>query len=147
METAEDVSGVLGLCAVLVKDQKELGSMPQQSGPSSAHQGPGRVQRTSTQSQVNSTGQDLAEEQGWLARMVHLFRSDDLATQFEVGCRSCCTVMLVTSADKCHKPWSSSYRSPEKSLQKGAKEFVTLFRPSSHRASNWPDVIRSGKAR
>ncbi len=28
---------------------------------------------------------EMAEEQGWVARMVHLFQSDDLATQFEVS--------------------------------------------------------------
>ncbi|KAJ9113174.1 hypothetical protein QFC22_006013 [Naganishia vaughanmartiniae] len=87
METAEDVSGVLGLCAVLVKDQKEAGPIPQQSGANFAQlpQGQmGRAQKLNTHSQVNSIGQDLAEEQGWLARMVHLFRSDDLATQFEL---------------------------------------------------------------
>jgi vacuolar protein sorting-associated protein 35 len=77
METAEDVAGVLGLCAVLVKDQKETSG--QQSGQM------GRGQRMGTQTQIALAGQDLAEEQGWLARMVHLFRSDDLATQFEVS--------------------------------------------------------------
>ncbi|GHJ84586.1 hypothetical protein NliqN6_0988 [Naganishia liquefaciens] len=77
METAEDVSGVLGLCAVLVKDQKE--------NPQAAQSGQmGRGQRTATQTHITLAGQDLAEEQGWLARMVHLFRSDDLATQFEL---------------------------------------------------------------
>lgn len=29
--------------------------------------------------------EELAEEQGWVARMVHLFRSDDLEVQFQVG--------------------------------------------------------------
>jgi vacuolar protein sorting-associated protein 35 len=28
---------------------------------------------------------EMAEEQGWVARMVHLFKSDDLAIQFEVS--------------------------------------------------------------
>jgi vacuolar protein sorting-associated protein 35 len=28
---------------------------------------------------------ELAEEQGWVARMVHLFRNDDLAVQYEVS--------------------------------------------------------------
>lgn len=81
METAEDVSGVLGLCAVLVKDQKETSAQATQPGQM------GRGQRMGTQTQITLAGQDLAEEQGWLARMVHLFRSDDLATQFEVSRR------------------------------------------------------------
>lgn len=29
--------------------------------------------------------EEMAEEQGWIARMVHLFRSDSLDVQFEVN--------------------------------------------------------------
>lgn len=87
METAQDVSGVLGLCAVLVKDQKETAGNQPPPPPGSAPGQLGRGQRMGTQSQIALAGQDLAEEQGWLARMVHLFRSDDLATQFEVRSR------------------------------------------------------------
>ncbi|WWC58657.1 uncharacterized protein I303_101201 [Kwoniella dejecticola CBS 10117] len=68
IDTSEDVSGVLGLCAVLVKDQKDStigGGAPNR-----------RVQQVDLR--------ELAEEQGWVARMVHLFKSDDLATQFEL---------------------------------------------------------------
>ena len=65
IETSEDVSGVLGLCGVLVRDQKD----------STIGGGRGRVP---------VDPREMAEEQGWVARMVHLFRSDDLATQFEV---------------------------------------------------------------
>ena len=28
--------------------------------------------------------EDVAEEQGWLARMIHLFRAESLGVQFEV---------------------------------------------------------------
>ncbi|WWC99767.1 hypothetical protein V866_006672 [Kwoniella sp. B9012] len=69
IDTSEDVSGVLGLCAVLVKDQKDStigGGAPTRRGGQ----------------QVDL--RELAEEQGWVARMVHLFKSDDLATQFEL---------------------------------------------------------------
>ncbi|WWC66334.1 uncharacterized protein I206_100235 [Kwoniella pini CBS 10737] len=68
IDTSEDVSGVLGLCAVLVKDQKDStigGGAPNRRGQ-----------------QVDL--RELAEEQGWVARMVHLFKSDDLATQFKL---------------------------------------------------------------
>ena len=60
------MSGVLGLCEVLVKDQKD----------STIGGGRGRVPMDP---------REMAEEQGWVARMVHLFRSDNLATQFEVS--------------------------------------------------------------
>ncbi|GFZ43598.1 Vacuolar protein sorting-associated protein 35 [Saitozyma sp. JCM 24511] len=65
IETPEDVSGVLGLCAVLVRDQKE-----------------GTIGGGRSRQQVDP--RDMAEEQGWVARMVHLFKSEDLATQFEL---------------------------------------------------------------
>jgi vacuolar protein sorting-associated protein 35 len=65
IETPEDVSGVLGLCQVLVKDQKE-----------------GNIGGQSRRNPVDV--REMAEEQGWVARMVHLFRSDDLGVQFEV---------------------------------------------------------------
>jgi vacuolar protein sorting-associated protein 35 len=67
IETSEDVSGVLGLCAVLVRDQKD----------STAASGPRGRQAVDYR--------EMAEEQGWVARMVHLFESDDLAVQFEVS--------------------------------------------------------------
>ncbi|ODO11728.1 hypothetical protein I350_00512 [Cryptococcus amylolentus CBS 6273] len=68
VETSEDVSGVLGLCAVSVKDQKDNtigGGAPQRRGQ-----------------QVD--WRETAEEQGWVARMIHLFKADNLATQFEL---------------------------------------------------------------
>ncbi len=61
------MSGVLGLCGVLVRDQKD-----------STIGGVGR-------GRVPMDPREMAEEQGWVARMVHLFRSDDLAIQFEVS--------------------------------------------------------------
>jgi vacuolar protein sorting-associated protein 35 len=66
IETSEDVSGVLGLCGVLVRDQTD----------STIGGGRGRL---------SMDPREMAEEQGWVARMVHLFQSDDLATQFEVS--------------------------------------------------------------
>lgn len=64
IETPEDITGILGLCQVLVKDVKEanIGGQPRRTDP-----------------------RELAEEQGWVARMVHLFRNDDLAVQLEVS--------------------------------------------------------------
>lgn len=71
IETPEDVSGLLGLCLVLVKDVKEgnLGG------------GPPVRQRVREGPEMR----ELAEEQGWVARMVHLFRNEDLGVQFEVS--------------------------------------------------------------
>ena len=70
IETPEDSTGVLGLCQVLVKDVKE-----------------GNIGGQSRRMPVDL--REMAEEQGWVARMVHLFRNDDLGVQFEV-CLSFC---------------------------------------------------------
>ena len=82
IETSEDVSGVLGLCAVLVRDQKDSTSA---SGP---------------RGRQAIDYREMAEEQGWVARMVHLFKSDDLAVQFEVSLLKWISAKLT---DSCYK--------------------------------------------
>ncbi|KAJ7231437.1 vacuolar protein sorting-associated protein 35, partial [Mycena haematopus] len=80
VETPDDVDGVLELCHVLIKDQSDAAS----SGGSAMNgihpnmkdmrrHGPHSVER-----------EEMAEEQGWVARMVHLFRADSLDVQFEL---------------------------------------------------------------
>lgn len=71
LETPEDVSGILDVCHVLVRDQTDVGVGMGSTGPSA-----GRGIRLDTE--------DVAEEQGWVARIVHLLRSDDLEVQNEV---------------------------------------------------------------
>lgn len=79
IETPEDVDGVLELCHVLIKDQSDFASNQSTSIGQQGHirevrrQGPYFVER-----------EEMAEEQGWVARMVHLFRAESLDTQFEV---------------------------------------------------------------
>ncbi len=77
IETPEDVNGILELCHVLIKDQQDSVT------PSSAFQTQtsGRERRNGPYTQEK---EELAEEQGWIARMVHLFRADSLDVQFEV---------------------------------------------------------------
>lgn len=111
IDTSEDVEGILELCHVLVKDQKDRptsgragvgggsggqgmdrslsggggggGYVPQYG------QGNGYSGMRNNQGMLAGGGQgydreEMAEEQGWIARMVHLFKSDDLDTQFLV---------------------------------------------------------------
>ncbi|ORX99174.1 vacuolar protein sorting-associated protein 35 [Basidiobolus meristosporus CBS 931.73] len=51
ISTPEEVNGILDLCKVLVKDQKDA--------------------------TASSVDEDVIEEQGWVARMIHLFRNED----------------------------------------------------------------------
>ena len=71
LETPEDVSGILELCHVLVRDQTDAGVGMSSMGPSG-----GRNMKMNLE--------DLAEEQGWVARMIHLLRAEDLDVQNEV---------------------------------------------------------------
>ncbi|TFK38665.1 vacuolar protein sorting-associated protein 35 [Crucibulum laeve] len=78
VETPEDVDGVLELCHVLIKDQSDSGAAPAPNGQQQnvrevRRQGPYFVER-----------EEMAEEQGWVARMVHLFRAESLDVQFEL---------------------------------------------------------------
>lgn len=73
IEAPDDVDGVLELCHVLIKDQTDSAA-PQSAGAKEVRrQGPYHTER-----------EDLAEEQGWVARMVHLFRADSLDIQFDL---------------------------------------------------------------
>jgi len=79
IESPEDVDGVLELCHVLIKDQTDSGAPPAPNGQQvnmrdGRRQGPYFIER-----------EEMAEEQGWVARMVHLFRAESLDVQFEVG--------------------------------------------------------------
>lgn len=83
ISTPEDVKAVLDLCHVLVKDQRDAGV-----GMPSGHPGMARGYSSAGGRQPQASQIDMeeaAEEQGWLARMVHLFKSDDLDQQFAVG--------------------------------------------------------------
>ncbi|KAL0950492.1 hypothetical protein HGRIS_007303 [Hohenbuehelia grisea] len=79
IETPEDVDGVLELCHVLIKDQSDTSQnntqnpAPQLTIKEIRRQGPYTVER-----------EEMAEEQGWVARMVHLFRAESLDVQFEL---------------------------------------------------------------
>lgn len=83
VESPEDVDGVLELCHVLIKDQSDSSvagaaathnlNASQASIKDMRRQGPYFVER-----------EEMAEEQGWVARMVHLFRAESLDIQFEV---------------------------------------------------------------
>jgi vacuolar protein sorting-associated protein 35 len=75
ISTPEHVGAVLELCHVLVRDQRDAGvGMP--SRPSASR-------TMSSRTQVNMIdSEEVAEEQGWIARMVHLFYAEDLDTQF-----------------------------------------------------------------
>jgi vacuolar protein sorting-associated protein 35 len=96
MSTPEDVNGVLELCSTLIKDQRDAAPpshlMGHHGDPRYAQQGQGgmfgrpqqMMQGRGMMQQQYYDFEEMAEEQGWIARIVHLFRSDDLETQFSL---------------------------------------------------------------
>ena len=92
VEDPEDVHGILELCQVLIREQPDAAPLPPGSGGRRGAFG-------------SSEREDVAEEQGWIARMVHLFRSESLGTQFEVrislshelsNCNVCIKILQTT---------------------------------------------------
>lgn len=77
IEAPEDVDGILELCHVLIKDQTDSAS-----GAPTASRGASSERRMG--GPLMHEREELAEEQGWIARMVHLFRAESLDVQFEV---------------------------------------------------------------
>ncbi|KIM39120.1 hypothetical protein M413DRAFT_236149 [Hebeloma cylindrosporum] len=78
IEAPEDVDGVLELCHVLIKDQTDSGAPPAPNGQ------PANVRDVRRQGPYFMEREEMAEEQGWVVRMVHLFRSESLDVQFEL---------------------------------------------------------------
>ncbi|GAA5869535.1 hypothetical protein JCM8547_001517 [Rhodosporidiobolus lusitaniae] len=99
IDTQEDVKGVFELCGVLVRDQKDRpvgvvtaataggmggggGGMVNGGGGRQPYFGSGPRGGAAAQSVYES--EEMAEEQGWIARMVHLLRSKDEEVQFQL---------------------------------------------------------------
>lgn len=78
------------MCHVLVRDQRDAGAgMGMGAGPGSVGgsgmSGMGGMGTGGLGGgRPGMSAEDLAEEQGWVARMVHLFRAEALDVQFEV---------------------------------------------------------------
>ncbi|KAG0370282.1 Vacuolar protein sorting-associated protein 35 [Gamsiella multidivaricata] len=71
ISTPEDVNGVLEICAVMIRDQKDGGH----------NSSPFRSTRSNRNESGSVDPEEFAEEQGQLARIIHLFKSDDADTQ------------------------------------------------------------------
>lgn len=105
IETPEDVDGVLELCGVLIKDQSD-GANASLPGSGAVVGGVGLAAVHSSHNAKEIRRQpphfvereEMAEEQGWVARMVHLFRAESLNVQFEVRLCGSPVVMVDNNA-------------------------------------------------
>lgn len=80
VEAPEDVDGILELCHVLIKDQSDSSA----AATGVVHATQMHVKDVRRQGPYVVEREEMAEEQGWVARMVHLFRAESLDVQFEV---------------------------------------------------------------
>lgn len=85
VEAPEDVHGVLELCHVLIKDQSDSGAKAIVNSQPSVNIQQGNIRDIRRQGPYSVEKEEMSEEQGWVARMVHLFRADSLDVQFEVS--------------------------------------------------------------
>lgn len=129
IETPEDVNGILELCHVLIRDQQD-GTI---STNPLASQASGRERRGGPYMHEK---EEVAEEQGWIARMVHLFRADSLDVQFEA-----CTCRAAPRSITEYRLRLSKLR--EGTLRQAESECVTLIPRSLRRRSNWSEDIKT----
>jgi vacuolar protein sorting-associated protein 35 len=76
IDIPEDVHGILDLCSVLLRDQKDAPIVPPV---------PVYTRRQKKPLELSVEQEDYVEKQGLLARVIHLFKSDDEDTQFLVS--------------------------------------------------------------
>lgn len=68
------------MCHVLIKDQSDSSA----AAGGIVHATQMHMKDMRRQSPYALEREEMAEEQGWVARMVHLFRAESLDVQFEV---------------------------------------------------------------
>lgn len=83
---------------------------------------------------------ELAEEQGWVARMVHLFRNDDLGVQYEVG-------QVFAQRWASELMWDSYYKLPGSTSRRVVIGLGLLSRRLLLRVYSLPDVSKQEKER
>ncbi|KAL1727632.1 vacuolar protein sorting-associated protein 35 [Schizophyllum commune] len=123
VETPEDVDGVLELCHVLIKDQSDGAAAPIN----------GVARDLRRQGTYSVEREELAEEQGWIARMVHLFRSDNLDTQFE----------LLQTARRHFDLGGERIRYTFPALITAAIKLCRRYKTREHMEEGWEDKVNS----
>ncbi|KZT68818.1 vacuolar protein sorting-associated protein 35 [Daedalea quercina L-15889] len=118
IETPEDVNGILELCHVLIRDQTDGAGMllGSQAIPKEQRRGVYHPDR-----------EEMAEEQGWVARMVHLFRAESLDVQFE----------LLQTARRHFETGGDRMRYTYPALITAAVKLCRRYKNSEHLEDDW----------
>lgn len=107
------------MCHVLTRDQRDKTL----ATPSAGTLRPASMSMTyeGSRGQQQADFEEMAEEQGLIARLVHLFKSDDLEIQFKVrfSLHESCGDILLTEGLNCH----SCCKWRGENFQKEANEF------------------------
>jgi vacuolar protein sorting-associated protein 35 len=81
---------VLELCHVLIRDQTDISATRTAAAGGAGLNGQSSGAVNTANASIRKQGphfverEEMAEEQGWVARVVHLFRAESLDVQFEV---------------------------------------------------------------
>ncbi|CAG8651061.1 13744_t:CDS:10 [Funneliformis mosseae] len=121
IETPEEVSGILDLCNVLIRDQKDATLSSPFSGLTS-----GRSTRSNGVPPIMDP-EEFAEEQGWLARIIHLFKSSDPDNQF----------LLLSTARKQFNEGGERIRYTFPPLIVSAVKLARRYRNLEDQANGW----------
>lgn len=134
IDSPEDVKGVLELCHVLVRDQKDRPAGPGR-GAAAAVASP-QMGRNGTNAAMAYDREEMAEEQGWIARIVHLFRAEDLGVQFSVRAqrpRLCTSASDGRSscqfADTCRALYAQLLQAARREFTEGGDRIRWTFPP------------------
>ncbi|CAG8434801.1 11759_t:CDS:10 [Ambispora gerdemannii] len=120
IDTAEEVNGILDLCSVLIRDQKDAVT----SSPFSSFTA-GRSSRGNKEPVMDP--EEFAEEQGWLARIIHLFKNEDPDSQF----------MLLSTARKQFSEGGERIRYTFPPLAVSAIKLARSYKALEAQDNNW----------
>lgn len=116
IDIPEDVHGILDLCDVLLRDQKDA--------PVSAATLQPTYGTRQKQSELSFEQEEYIEKQGLMARMTHMFKSDNEDTQFLVNKtkqnKKLKVILIILCVNSC-------YLLLENNLEMGETEFVIPF--------------------
>lgn len=137
IDIPEDVYGTLDLCDVLLRDQKDA---PATSAPSQQNTYGGGMRHKPAE--LSFEQEEYVEKQGLLARMIHLFKSDNEDTQFLV---SAYRVLQTRQYPNVFYLTNSSYRLLENNLVMAVIVFAILSLLLLSKLSSLLDVTSSKK--
>ncbi|KIO21692.1 hypothetical protein M407DRAFT_217984 [Tulasnella calospora MUT 4182] len=133
LETPEDVAGIFELALVLIKDQGDVGPPGRVASAVSAGRGSLGPGPRASSFVGGLDGEDVAEEQSWVARIVHLFKAETLDVQFE----------LLQTARRYFEEGGDRMRYTFPPLITSAIKLARRYRGREHLENDWSQKLSS----